>query len=79
MHLLPILNDLPGQKLIFRSFVYAQDVPYHSTNIEKQCDIRDQHSLFYRSITITNRTNTKNIFRIPEEDPRLKKYNFYEM
>ena len=77
--LIRILNGLLGQKLIFLSFLYAQDVPYYSTNIEKKCDIRDQHILFYRFIKFTNETKTKNIFRIPEGGPRLKKFNFYEM
>jgi hypothetical protein len=44
------LNGLPGQKLIFRSFLYPQDIPYNSTYIEKKYDIRDQHIWFYRSI-----------------------------
>ena len=77
--LVRILNGLLGQKLIFLSFIYAQDVPYYSTNIEKKCDIHDQRILFYRSMKIKNGTKTKIIFRIPEGDPRLKKFNFYEM
>jgi hypothetical protein len=28
------IDGLSGQKLIFRSFLYAQNLPYDSTNIE---------------------------------------------
>ncbi len=61
MHLSRIFNGLLGQKLIFRSFLYAQDVPYYSTNIEKECGIRDQHTQFYDSIKVTDETKTKKV------------------
>ena len=70
--LIRILNNLLGQKLIFWSFVCAQDVPYYSTNIEKKCDIRDHHILFYRSIKITNGTKTKKIFEYLRGTPGSK-------
>jgi len=73
------IDGLSGQKLIFRSFLYGQNLPYDSTNIEKNCDIPDQHILFYRSIKKKNGKKTKSFFRIPEGDPRLKKFIFYEI
>ena len=59
------INDLLGQKLIFRSFKNVQDVPYYSANIEKKYDIHDQHTLFYRSVIVISEKKTKNFFQIP--------------
>jgi hypothetical protein len=73
------IDGLSGQKLIFRSFLYAKNLPCYSTNIEKKCDIRDQHILFYRSIKKKNEKKTKSFSRIPEGDLRLKKFIFYEI
>ena len=56
------INDLLGQKLIFLSFKNARDVPHYSTNIEKKCDICDQHTLFYQSVKTMNEKMTKIFF-----------------
>ena len=56
------INDLLGQKLIFLSFKNARDVPYHSANIEKKRDIRDQHTLFYQFAKTMDEKMTKFFF-----------------
>ena len=52
-------NDLLGQKLIFQCFKNIRDVPYYSTNIKKECDIFDQHTLSYRCVKTMNENMTK--------------------
>ncbi len=66
------INGFLGPKLFFLSIKSVHDVPYNPTNIEKKCDIRDQHILFYRSMKITNAIQEKTFFRIPEGIPGTK-------
>jgi hypothetical protein len=56
------INNLLGQKLIF--FV-IQKYPRCSlllANIEKKCDIRDEHTLFYQFVKTVNEKMTKKQF-----------------
>ncbi len=66
------INGFLGLKLFFLSIKSANDVPYNPTNIEKKCDIRDRHILFYRSRKITNAIQEKTFFRIPKGTPGRK-------
>ena len=51
-------DDLLGQKLTFQCFKNIRDVPYYSTNIKKECDIFDQHTLSYRCVKTMNENMT---------------------
>ena len=70
------ISDLWGQKLIFKLTKNGPDLSYYPIDFENECDIRDQHVLFYHSIKITNGKKTKSFLWISEGDPRHKKLTF---
>jgi hypothetical protein len=65
-------NDLLRQKLIFQCFKNTPDGPYYSTNIKKECDICDQHTLLYRFVKTMNEKMRKNLFRMSGVTPGTK-------
>jgi hypothetical protein len=65
-------DDLQGKKLIFQCFKSTRDAPYYSTNIKKECDICDQHTLLYRYVKTMNEKMTKNLFRMSGVTPGTK-------
>ncbi len=66
------INDFLAPKLIFVSSKKTQDFSYYSASLEKECDIRDQHILFYRSKKSINVQKTKKSIQTPEGDLRHK-------
>jgi len=72
-------NNHLGQKLIFQCFRDTRDVPYYSTNIKKECDICDQHTLLYGFVKTMNEKMTKNLLRMSGVTPGTKKLICYEI
>jgi len=72
-------NDLLRQKLIFQCFKNTPDGPYYSTNIKKECDICDQHTLLYGFVKTMNEKMTKNLLRMSGVTPGTKKLICYEI
>ena len=50
----------------------ASDLSYYPTNLKKKCDICNQHTEPYGTVSASNRTATK-IFFDPWADPRHEK------